>query len=107
MVSPLLNFFALSWLVGSLAMCLEIARQALARSPKSATNELASKAAVFTERDPASAFTDASFPVEFEQMKQAAVRVRPLLAKWDEDNPGLLPVPHDGTPWQERFRKEK
>ena len=64
--------------------------------------ELASKAAVMAERDPASVFTDSNFPIEFEQMKQAAARVRPLLAQWDKEQPGLLPIPHDGIAWSER-----
>ena len=40
--------------------------------------------------------------VERDQFIALANSARPILAKIDKDNPSMIPIPHDGTPWTER-----
>ena len=40
--------------------------------------------------------------LEGEQFTAAQKEVIPILAKLDEEYPGLMPIPHDGVPWRER-----
>ena len=40
--------------------------------------------------------------VERLQFDAAAIQVRPILARVDEENPGVMPVPHDGVEWKDR-----
>ena len=60
---------------------------------------LASHAALLAERE--GVFAN---EVERQQFVALANSVRPLLAKIDEENPSLIPVPHDGVAWAERLR---
>ena len=58
---------------------------------------LASKAALLEE-------TDGIFTNDMERMQflAAAQEVKPILARVDEENPGLVAIPHDGVAWKDR-----
>ena len=58
---------------------------------------LASKAALVAENN--GIFEN---PVEQQQFVAAANAVRPVLSRLDQDNPGYIPVPHDGVAWADR-----
>lgn len=58
---------------------------------------LASKAALLVEDQGQFRGT-----VEFQQFKDAAESVRPILARLDEEFPSFIPVPLDGVTWKER-----
>lgn len=60
--------------------------------------QLASKAALLAENDGATPINE----MERLQFVAAADQVRPILARLDRDNPGLIPVPHDGMAWKRR-----
>lgn len=40
--------------------------------------------------------------VEADQWRAAVKDVTAVLAKIDREQPGLMPLPHDGVPWAER-----
>ena len=58
---------------------------------------LASKAALLEEAD--GVFTN---EMERLQFLAATRAVRPILAKVDAENPGLIAIPHDGVHWKDR-----
>lgn len=63
---------------------------------------LASKAALLAE-DMENLSPDAPMdPMERLQFIAAAKDVRPILAKVDKENPGMVAIPHDGVAWKDR-----
>lgn len=43
--------------------------------------------------------------IDVKQWKALAKDVRPILARLDHDWPAMLPLPHDGVRWTERWVK--
>ena len=58
---------------------------------------LASHAALLAEND--GAFTN---DIERQQFVALANMIRSLLKKIDQEQPALIPIPHDGVAWAER-----
>lgn len=43
--------------------------------------------------------------VEANQFLNACALVEPVLGKFDDENPGMLAVPHDGRTWSQRVKE--
>jgi len=43
-------------------------------------------------------------PVDVEQWQALREDAEKVLARFDRDNPAMLPVPHDGVSWKDRVR---
>jgi len=41
-------------------------------------------------------------PVDLAQWKALAKEAEKILARFDRDNPAMLPLPHDGLAWKDR-----
>ena len=41
-------------------------------------------------------------PANMTQWQELAKQVKPILARIDNENPSLLPLPHDGVAWADR-----
>ncbi len=63
---------------------------------------LASKAALLAEDLETYSPDNPMEPMERLQFIAAARDVRPILAKVDKENPGLVAIPHDGIHWKDR-----
>jgi len=63
---------------------------------------LASKAALMAEDMEKYDPNEPMDPVERVQFIAAAKDVRPILARVDKENPGMVAMPHDGVAWKDR-----
>ena len=63
---------------------------------------MASKAALLAEDFEKYSPDNPMDPMERLQFIAAAHDVRPILAKVDKENPGLVAIPHDGVAWKDR-----